>query len=284
MQVGHCLAAVRTAVDRQPEPAFQLELPGKLAGDREQVAEQGVVRGSRLAKPRDDLLRDDQEVHGSLRTDVMDRDAAIVLVLDFGRDFPVDDALEERLGHGSKKRKPAGLTAAGPGSLAAGPHDALKKEQLQVCSACGSCGGEGADECQRLLVVPASPRRDPPRGRKESGTKVGDEQGCLAERGKVPQTGHQLGAREQWCRSLRRQRGVPVEEPPVRAFLEEPRKQVGGGCIEFGVVLRGRRRLGGEFGQAESDGAADLLGQIEVVAREVREQRVDEVQPAEIVA
>lgn len=41
---------------------------------------------------------------GSLGLDIVEDDAEVVLVLDLGGDFAVDDALEDGFGHGRKLR------------------------------------------------------------------------------------------------------------------------------------------------------------------------------------
>jgi hypothetical protein len=72
---------------------------------------------------------------------------------------------------------------------------------------------------------------------------------------------------------------------PVR---EKLREEAGGGGIERGVVARGifgvlpRLRL--EFGETEGDGRLDLLREVQIVAGDLREERVDEMQATQIVA
>src|SRR5690606_33138240 len=57
---------------------------------------------------------------------------------------------------------------------------------------------------------------------------------------------------------------------------------------ESGVVFGGELGVGagllGELGQAEGDGFFDLLREVEVVAGDVGEERIDEVQAAQFVA
>ena len=94
MKVRDGLAAVGAAVDHQPEAGFKAELPRKGAGGRNEVADEGLVRGRHRGDAGDRPLGNHKQVDGGLRVDVVDRDALVVLVLDPRRDFAVDDALE----------------------------------------------------------------------------------------------------------------------------------------------------------------------------------------------
>lgn len=100
MDVGDALAGIGATVDDNPKAPLELELDCEFAGDDKQVAEDSLVLRLRLGKARDQLLWDYQEVNGSLGLDVMDHDAAFVLVLYLCRDLTVDDALEEGPTHG----------------------------------------------------------------------------------------------------------------------------------------------------------------------------------------
>lgn len=66
------------------------------------------------------------------------------------------------------------------------------------------------------------------------------------------------------------------------------REEVGGGGVERGVEGGGelgvRGGLGLELGEAEGDRAFDLVREVEVVAGDVREEGVDEMQTAQVVA
>ena len=81
--------------------------------------------------------------------------------------------------------------------------------------------------------------------------------------------------------------GVPVKKsiaaPAQAEFLEQA---AGGGIeggIELGRELRMLARLVLEFRQAESDARLDLVGEVQVVARDVGKQRIDEMQPPQLV-
>ena len=64
-----------------------------------QVPEQFAVLLADVAVGRDDLARDDEDVDGGMRVDVVDGHALLVLVGDAGGDFLLDDLQEEVLGH-----------------------------------------------------------------------------------------------------------------------------------------------------------------------------------------
>jgi len=99
VEVGHGFAAVGALVDDETKAVFEAEFFSEDSGREEQVAEQGFICGRGRADAGNGLLRDDQQVDGRLGSDVVEDDAAVVLVLDLGGDFAVDDFLEERLGH-----------------------------------------------------------------------------------------------------------------------------------------------------------------------------------------
>lgn len=101
MEVRHRLARVRAMIDREPEATGESELSRHHAGHHEQMAEHGLVGRLSFADPGDDSLGNDQQMNGRLRLNVMDDDAELVLVFDPGRNFAINDFLEECLGHGS---------------------------------------------------------------------------------------------------------------------------------------------------------------------------------------
>lgn len=110
VKVGDALAAVGTVVDHDAEAPRELEPGGELTRREEKVAEEGLVAGLSQTDPVDASLGDHQHMDRSLRIDVMDGDALIVLVLDAGGDFPGDDAFKQgRGGHGGVRRAKATL-------------------------------------------------------------------------------------------------------------------------------------------------------------------------------
>jgi len=78
-----------------------------------------------------------------------------------------------------------------------------------------------------------------------------------------------------------------MEEAVAREVREGAGEKFGGGGVEGGVVFGGelgmRGGLRGEIGQAERDRLLDLSREVEIVAGDVREERVDEMQPAQVV-
>ena len=100
MKMGDAFASIGAVVDHDAEPLGEPKFFGHLAGDDEQVAEHRLVGLAGGLEADDFLLRNNQQMHRCLRLDVMDDDAAIVLMLDFGGNLAGDDALENCLGHG----------------------------------------------------------------------------------------------------------------------------------------------------------------------------------------
>lgn len=95
----NAFAGVGAVVDDEAEAAFEVEFFGDDSGGDEEMAELGFVGGRGFADARNHFFRNDQQVHGSLRLDVVDDDAAVVLVLNLRGDLAVDDFLEEGFGH-----------------------------------------------------------------------------------------------------------------------------------------------------------------------------------------
>lgn len=95
VQMGHRLASVLAVVDNDTKAFLQREFRRLLTGGQQQVAQKRLIVTRRLADAGDVPLRNDQEVHRSLRIDIVDNNALIILVLYFSWDFAVDDSLEE---------------------------------------------------------------------------------------------------------------------------------------------------------------------------------------------
>ena len=102
MEMRHRLAGVGAVVHDEAVAVGKLKFFRDDAGDEEEVAEDGLVGVGGFADARDGFLRDDEQVDGCLRLDVVEDDAEGVLVLDRGGDFAVDDFLENGLGHERK--------------------------------------------------------------------------------------------------------------------------------------------------------------------------------------
>lgn len=283
-------AAVGTVVDHKAEAFGEAQFLCQDAGGEQQVAERSLVGGRGFADARNEFFRDDEQVHGGLRLNVVEDDAEVVFVFDLRGDLAVDDALEDGFGHVA--RLPTEHTEdteefserENPKSRC-GP---LQKQQLQVGAADGAGGGEGADEGEGFFVIALPPRGGAAGGRDERGAKIRDEERGLAEGREFFQPGHDLGAREEGSGGGEGERGVPVVKAVARKVGEEFREEIGGGGVERGVVgggefgVRGGLRF--EFGEAERDRGLDLIGEVKVVPGDVREEGVDKMQAAQVVA
>jgi len=103
VEVRHGFAGVRAVVDDKAKAVGELELAGELAGDEQEMAEDGFIGGRGVADSRDDFFRNEEQVNGRLRLDVMKSEAEIVFVLDARGNFAGDDTFEQSLGHGKRK-------------------------------------------------------------------------------------------------------------------------------------------------------------------------------------
>ncbi len=101
VQVRDGLAAMRAIVDHDAKALREIELAGHGRSGQQQVAEEGLVVCIRFSNTREVGLGNHKQVHRRLRLDVVDDNAVLVLVLNPRGDFPVDDALKNRLGHAS---------------------------------------------------------------------------------------------------------------------------------------------------------------------------------------
>lgn len=73
-----------------------------------------------------------------------------------------------------------------------------------------------------------------------------------------------------------------------RALAEKPSEQIGRGGGEGGIItfcrVGLRFRFGREFSETESNAILDLLGEVEVVTRNVGEQSVDEMKSTQVIS
>ena len=102
VEVRHGFAGVAAMVDDQAEAVGELEFSGDGAGDEEKMAKDALIGVGGIAHARYQFFGDDQKVDGRLRIDVVEHDAVLVLVLDLGGDFAIDDFLEDRFSHESE--------------------------------------------------------------------------------------------------------------------------------------------------------------------------------------
>jgi hypothetical protein len=97
VEMRHRLASVRAGVDHEAKAVGEVKFFRDDFGDVNEVAEHGFVGGRRFRHARDWFLRDDEQVNGRLRLEVMENDAVFVLVLDLRGNFAVDDFLKDGL-------------------------------------------------------------------------------------------------------------------------------------------------------------------------------------------
>lgn len=95
MQVGDTFAPVGPVVDDNPVPLAKLHVSCQLRGDQQQVTEEFLVRLLCFTNPGQGPFRDDQEMDGRLRVDVVNGKGKIILVGDLGRDFPGEDLFKD---------------------------------------------------------------------------------------------------------------------------------------------------------------------------------------------
>lgn len=100
MQVVNGLPPVLARIDDGPETIDQPLLDRNLADHVEQMAHERRIRVLQMGDRGDLLLRDHQDMHRSLGTHIVKGQRQVVLMDNLGRDFLVDDAFEDRLGHG----------------------------------------------------------------------------------------------------------------------------------------------------------------------------------------
>jgi len=99
VNVRNGFAGVGAAVDDEAEAVGEAEFFCDGTGGHNEIAEDRFIRGSRVADARDQLFWNDKEMHWRLRLDVVDDDAAFILVLDARGNFAVDDFLKNSFGH-----------------------------------------------------------------------------------------------------------------------------------------------------------------------------------------
>ena len=104
MEMRDGFAAVGAVVDHEAKAAGEFEFLGENAGCEQQVAEERLVGGRGFTHAGNEFFWNDQQMDRCLRLDVMQNDAEVVLVLDLGGNFAVDDALEDGFWHGRRLR------------------------------------------------------------------------------------------------------------------------------------------------------------------------------------
>ena len=100
VKMRHGLAGIAAMIDDEAEafiPSLDAELFGDTARREQQGPERGLIFRHGLADTRDELLRHDEDVGGSLRIDVVEGRDEIVLIDERRGNLTVDDFLENGL-------------------------------------------------------------------------------------------------------------------------------------------------------------------------------------------
>lgn len=96
MQMGHCLLTVFTAVKNSSVSRTQTFIGGDLFCYQEQMTNQRFIIGNEVVKARDRFLGNDQNMGWRLRTDVAERQAAVIFVNDRCRNFAIGNLFKQR--------------------------------------------------------------------------------------------------------------------------------------------------------------------------------------------
>ncbi len=98
MKVIHGLSAIGTRIDHDAIARLQAFRPGYIARREQQMPQQSLIIICSLAYGSHGPARNHEDMYRRLRSNVPECHAQAVLVHNRGRDFPVYDPLEERLG------------------------------------------------------------------------------------------------------------------------------------------------------------------------------------------
>ena len=91
----HGLPAILLAIQHQSITGLKPKLSRQLLPDQEQMTQEIPVGVGRVVRCGDDLLGNNQHMHGGLRIEVMKSEALFVLVSDLGRNLFFDDLQED---------------------------------------------------------------------------------------------------------------------------------------------------------------------------------------------
>ena len=100
MQMIDGLPAIGAAVDDHAVTVLQAEFFGEIADHEPQMGDQRRVVIGKCIEIGDLLLRNHQHMRRRFWRNIAKRQAAIILVHNVGGNFTIDDAFENRLGHG----------------------------------------------------------------------------------------------------------------------------------------------------------------------------------------
>lgn len=96
MEVGHGFTAMFPIINHYPEPVCtKAFLFCDEAYAAKKVSEEILVGRVGLADPDNELLRNKEQMHRCLGSDIPETQALVVLVNDIGRNLPVCDLLED---------------------------------------------------------------------------------------------------------------------------------------------------------------------------------------------
>ncbi len=102
MKMGDCFPPVRSVIDDEAVTRFvQLELAAHALGRGEELAENKAVLGRNRSVPGMVFFRDNQDMNGGLGGGIAEGNGVIILIDDVSGHLAIDDALENRLGHGA---------------------------------------------------------------------------------------------------------------------------------------------------------------------------------------
>ena len=102
MKIGDCFPPVGSVIDDQAVTRFvQLELTAHALRSGEELAENRAVLGRNGSVPSMVFFRDNQDMNGGLRGGIAEGNGVIILKDDVSGHLAIDDALENRLGHGA---------------------------------------------------------------------------------------------------------------------------------------------------------------------------------------
>ena len=94
MQMVDRLAAIGSHIDHGTVSLIQPQLLGDFLRHQQQVSHQISVLAPNVGQRTNLLTWNDQDVNGRLRTDIVEREAQLVLIHNVSREFSIDDLLE----------------------------------------------------------------------------------------------------------------------------------------------------------------------------------------------
>ena len=99
--MGNRFTGVRPVVDHDAKAIGQSQFLSHGPGGHQEMTEDRFIAGRGFAEPRYQFFWYDEQVNRSLRLNVVQDDAGLILVFDARRNFPINDPLEDSF-HGNK--------------------------------------------------------------------------------------------------------------------------------------------------------------------------------------